>query len=84
MGDVSARLAFEALRSVAPGVERKLPSTTSKKSNASPVSDANKKIQIQGERLVPGEDPATATVIVVEFDEIRRTGDDLAKFLTLK
>ena len=57
---------------------------TAKKSNAAPVSDANKEIQVQGQRVDAGEDPATASVFIAEFDFVGSAFDDLAQFLTVK
>jgi hypothetical protein len=49
MSDVHLALALQALRRMASGVECKHLCTTAKKSNAAPVSDAYKQLQVQGE-----------------------------------
>src|SRR5213592_4195567 len=84
MSDVHFGLALQSLRCVTSGVDRKPLCTTAQKSNTMPVSDANKKIQIQRERLVAKEDPATTPVLISQFDRVRSAADDLAQFLTLK
>jgi hypothetical protein len=84
MSDVYSGLVFQALRCVAAGVESKVLCTTAKESNALPVSDAHKKVQIQGERLGTGEAAATAAVLIAELDHVQSAADDLAQFLTVK
>jgi hypothetical protein len=84
MSDVYFGFAFQALRCVASGVERKLLRATAQKSNATPVSDAHKEVHVQGERLCAGEDPATAPVRIAELDFVRSAADDLAQLLTFK
>jgi hypothetical protein len=58
MSDVSFGLALQSLRCVAAGVDGKLPCTTAQESNAAPVADANKNVQIQDESLGAGEESA--------------------------
>jgi len=84
MSDVHFCLALQALRCVAAGVECKLLGTTAQKSNAAPVSDAHKEVQVQSERVPTGEGPVTASVLIAELDFVRSTGDELAQFLTFK
>ena len=57
---------------------------TTQKSNAAAVSDPYKEVQIQGERIGAGEDPATTSIFVAEFDFVGSALDDLAQFLTVK
>jgi hypothetical protein len=78
MGEVYSGFAFQALRCAASTVDYKLPGTPAQKPNAPPVSDAHKKVQIQGERLGTGKDPATAAVLIAELDHVRSAADDLA------
>jgi hypothetical protein len=84
MSDVHFGLAFQSLRCVTSGIERKLLCTTAQESKAPPVSDPNKKIQIQGERLIAGKEPATTPVRIAKFDFLRGAGDKLPQLLTLK
>jgi hypothetical protein len=84
MGEVYSGFVFQTLRSVASRVDHKLPGTPAQKPNAPPVSDAHKKVQIQGERFVTGKDSATAAVLIAELHFVRSAADDLAQFLTIK
>lgn len=84
MGDVSSGLAFQPLRCVASGVDCKHLCTPAEKSNAAPISDTHKKVQIQGERFGTGENPTTAPVLIAELDFVWSAADDLAQFLTFK
>src|SRR5947207_2254763 len=84
MSDICFGLAFKALRCVASGVKCELLCTTAQKSNAAPVSDAHEEVQIQGERVGDGEEPATAPVPIAELDFARSAGDKLAQLLTFK
>jgi hypothetical protein len=84
MGDVYFGLAFQSLRCVAARVDCKLPGSPAQKSYAAPISDAHKKVQIQGARVGAREDSATASVLISELDFVRRAADDLAQFLTFK
>jgi hypothetical protein len=78
------RIAFQALRCVASSVERKLLGAPTQKSNAAPISDAHKKVQVQGKRLGTREDPATAPVLIAELDFVRSATDDLTQFSAIK
>ena len=80
MSDVYFGLAFQALRCVASGVECKLLGTPAQKSNAAPVSDAHEEVQIQGERLSAGKNPATAAILIAKLDYVRSAADNLAQF----
>jgi len=84
MGDVYFGLALQSLRCVAAGVDGKLPCTTAQESNAAPVADAHKKVQIQDESLGAGEESAEAPVLISQLDFVRSAADDLAEFLTFK
>jgi hypothetical protein len=84
MGDVYSGLALQTLRCVASCVERKLLVTSAQKSNTAPVSDAHKKVHVQGKRLGTREYPATASVLIAELDFVRSATDDLTQFLTIK
>lgn len=84
MSDVYPSFACQSLRCAAPSVECKFPCTPTQKSNAAAVPDANKKVQIQGECLGIGNDPATPSVLIAEFNVIWSVTDDLAQFLTVK
>jgi hypothetical protein len=78
MSDVYSGLTFQALRCVASGVERKLLGTPTQKSNTALVSNAHKKIQVQGKCLGTRENPATASVLIAELDFVRSAADDFA------
>jgi hypothetical protein len=69
---------------MASGVKRKLLCTTAQESQATPVSDPNEEIQIQGERLVVGEEPATTAMRAAKFDLVRSAGDKVTQLFTLK
>jgi hypothetical protein len=84
MSDMYSALAFQALRCVASCVECELLCTTAQKSNAAPVADAHKQVQIQGERLRAGKAPAATSARIAELDFIWGSADDLAKFLTFE
>jgi hypothetical protein len=84
MSDVCFTLAFWLLRGVAAGIEGELLRPTAQKSNAAAVSDPDKEVQIQGERIGAGEDPATTSIFVAEFDFVGSAFDYLAQFLTVK
>jgi hypothetical protein len=84
MGEVYSGFAFQAPRGAASVVDYKLPGTPAQKPNAAPVADAHKKVQIQGERLGTGKDPATAAVLIAELDFVSSASDDLAQFLTIE
>jgi len=84
MGEVYSGFVFQTLRSVASRVDHKLPGTPAQKPNAPPVSDAYKKVQIQGKRFGTGKDSATAAVLIAELHFVRSAADDLAQFLTIK
>ncbi|MGA7414547.1 MAG: hypothetical protein WBW33_29020 [Bryobacteraceae bacterium] len=77
MGDVDAVLIFRASRSAASRVDDKLLCATAQKSNSAPVSNAHEEIQIQGERLWTGKKPATAAILVPEFDFAWSSADNL-------
>jgi hypothetical protein len=84
MGDIPPAVIFQALRCVAPAVECKLLWTTTQKLNAAPVSDANEKVQIQGEGFDTGESLATAPVLIAKLNDIWSAGDHLVQFLAFK
>jgi hypothetical protein len=83
MSDVKSAFPFQALRGVASGVECKLLCTTAQKPDAASVSNANKQVQIQGERLGTGEDPATTPVLILGLDCIPSARDKLAQVFSL-
>jgi hypothetical protein len=84
MGDVRPGLAFQALRCMASSVDCKHLCAPAQKSNAAPVPDTHKKVQIQEERFGTRENPATAPVFIPELDLVWSAADDLAQFLTFK
>jgi len=83
VSDVYSGLAFQAPRRMASGVDHEFLCATAQESNAAPVSDANKQVQIHGERFGTGEDSATTPVLITQFDFVRSATDDLAQFFTL-
>jgi hypothetical protein len=84
MGDVFSGLAFQALGGPATGVDLKPLRPPTQKPNAATVSDAHKKVKIQREGFIAGEDPAATSMLVAEFDFVGSAADDPAQFLTLK
>jgi len=84
MSDIYSRIASQALRCVASSVDCELLCAPAQKSDPAAVSDTYKKVQIQGECLGTGEDPAAAPVLIAELDFVRRVADYLKQFLTLK
>jgi hypothetical protein len=78
MSDVYSGLAFQTLRGPATSIELRPLCPPAQKSNPAPVSDAHKKVEIQGKRLSTGKDPATAAVLIPALDVIRSAADDLA------
>ena len=78
MSDVDFGLAFQAVRCVASGVECKVPGTPAQKANAAPVPDAHEQVQIQGQRLSTGKDPATAAMLIAKLYPVRSAVDNLA------
>jgi hypothetical protein len=84
MSDVQLTVTLQALRRVASGIKCKCLGAATQKSNAAPVSDAHEQGQIQGERVRAGEEPATASVRIAEFDFVGSVGDYLTQFFTLE
>ena len=83
MSDVYSGLAFQALRCMASGVESELLCTSTQESNAAPVPDADKQVQIHVERFGTGEDSATTPVFITQFDFVGSATDDRPQFFTL-
>jgi hypothetical protein len=63
---------------MASGVGCEIPGTPAQKSNAAPVSDAHEEIQIQGERLSTGKNPATTAMLIAKLYHVRSAVDNLA------
>jgi hypothetical protein len=84
VGDVYSCLALQALRCVASGVNGESLRATTQESNAAPVANADEQVQIHIERFGSGENPATAAVIISQFDCIRSAFDQLSQFCTMK
>jgi hypothetical protein len=84
MSDVYSCLVLQTVRCAAAGVDGELLSTTAQESNAAPVADAHKKVQVQDKSFGAGEEPAAATVLIAQLDFVRSPADDLAQPLTLK
>jgi hypothetical protein len=78
MSDVYIGLALQALCRMASGVGCEIPGTPAQKSNAAPVSDAHEEIQIQGERLSTGKNPATTAMLIAKLYHVRSAVDNLA------
>jgi hypothetical protein len=84
VGDVYFALALQSLGGVAPRVYREFLSAPAQKSNAPPISDTHKKVEIKGQRFGAGEDSATTPVLITEFNQVPSAADDLAQFFTIK
>jgi hypothetical protein len=84
MCDVDPALALQTLRCVASSVEGKSLCAPAQESNASPIPDAHKQVEVQDERVRTGEHAITPPVLIPEFDFVRGAADDLAQFSTIK
>ena len=78
IGDVYSGIIFRASRSAASRVDGKPLCATAQKSNAAPVSNADKKVHIQGLGFSAGQEPAKTSELILEFDLVRRSTDDVA------
>ena len=83
MSDVYSGLAFQPLRRMASGVESELLCATTQESNAAPVPDTHKQVQLHAECFGTGEDSATTPVLITQLDFGRSPTDDLAQFFSL-